>query len=309
MKRKWQYGLALAVWLVYLVLSYNPAQNAASAAKYHLSSLVLIILSASLSLPFLVCWLLGVAGWSYLREYTHRLSGGVDQKGYQNILRGLTILIIGLMLPAFISSLYVHYSGSATGPVRTWVTTYSNLIFPLVGFSLMYLGSRQLLQSLQLKTTPWAKFTTVLIPISVFAIFYVSMVFSNPARQTSADPSLPATYFLPDVLIVLTIVVPVIVTWGMGLLMALNLENYSHYVRSHQKPGLVSIYNGSLAIIGGTILSQALASLGSTRLSALNLALILLLVYVLLVTIGIGYGLIARGAKRLAASDLEPSTG
>ncbi len=263
----------------------------------------MLLVIASVQLPFLVCWLFAATGWLYFRQYVSSLPGNAaDRRGYRLLLWGLLVLILGLIVPSLIRAVYANYAGVEPGPVHTWVRTYSTLIFPLIGFFLASVGSAQLLESLKLKVEPWYKSMTAIIPMAVFAVFYLSLIFTNPARQISSNPAIPATYYLPDLAIILTIVIPVIATWAFGFRMVLNLEHYSHYVDPQHKPALINIYNGALTIIGSVILQQVLASLGPSRLTGLNLGLILTLVYILLLVIGIGYALIARGAKQLAVA-------
>ena len=310
MKRRWQYvGLILGVWLVYLGFSLATPQPASS-TRYHLSNTTVNLIRVTFELPFLFCWLYAVSGWLHFRDYIKGRPHDHEHQAFAKIAQGLLTLIIGLIVPTVISTIYLYYNnGASQGPLWVRINNYINIFFPLLGFLWMLKGSQQLMNTLKLKVTSWSKIITVLIPVSLFAVFYLALIFTNPTRQSSPDATLPATYYLPDVLIILTIIIPVICTWVMGLLLALNLEQFSHHtVRSHQL-ALVSFYNGVLAIVGGAILSQALSSLGSHRFSKLNVGLILSLVYLLLLIITVGYGLIARGAKKLAQADTHIATG
>lgn len=302
MQHKWRYyGLVFLVWVSHAAFTYNPASASVAAERYHLSQAVIILLIATVDLPLLICWLLAATGWLYLYKYVATLPKATDHhRGYQLILAGISVLILSLIVPSFVAAFHSHFIDAELGPMHTWISTYLGLIFPLVGFILASLGSRHLLESLKLNAEPLAKSLTALIPMTVFTIFYLGLIFTNPVRSVSSDPALPATYYMPDILIILTIVLPVIATWAFGFRTVLNLEQYSHYVAPGQKPALVNIYNGALAIVGGIILQQVISSLGSSRATGLNLGLTLTIVYVLLFIIGIGYGFIARGAKQLA---------
>ncbi len=303
LKHKWRYYLlAVAIWFIYFIATYNPARTAASVQKYHLSAPAVVALIISLLLPIFICWMFAFSGWFYLRVYAKSISSSVpDYQGYRLLGISLSVLALSLLAPAVVTALYDRLMGGQITALRTWVNTYTALIFPLAAFFLASLGSRHLLASLKLKPEPWIKSLAAIIPMLVFAIFYLGLIFTNPARQISTIPGLQPTYYLPDFMIVLTIVIPVIATWAFGFRTALNLEHYSHYVSPDQKPALVNIYNGLLAIIGSVILEQVISSLGTSRLTNLNLSLILAIIYVLLAIIVVGYALIARGAKQLAA--------
>lgn len=302
-------GLILVVWLIYLGFSLLTPQGA-SAAKYSLSNTTINIIKVTFALPFLLCWLLALSGWLHFRSYIHKQAKGLEHKGFTLIARGLAVLLIGLIVPGVASTIYTYFSNSATqGSAWTITNNYINIVFPFAGFLLMFLGSVQLMKQLKLKAATWAKVLTVIVPVVLFSIFYIALIFTNPARQVSSDPTIPATYFISDILIIFTIIFPVVVTWAMGLLLALNLEQFSHHTVISHKPALVSLYNGVLVIVGAAILSQALSSLGGTRFSSLNLGLILVLIYLLLGVIALGYALIARGAKKLALADSQVPAG
>jgi len=306
MKYKWlYYGAAFLVWLAYSAATFSPGSLADTAQKYHLPMFGVILIFASIELPFLICWLFGTAGWLYFRAYVHTMPDNTaHRRGYRLVLAGLAILVLGLIVPSIISTLYARFVDAQPGPIRTWISTYTGIIFPLIGFFVASLGSRRLLESLKLKAEPWLKSPTAVVPIVVFAAFYLGLIFTNPGRQLPTAPGLTATYYLPDILIILTIVLPVVATWAFGFRMVLNLEHYSHYVAPDHKPALANIYNGVLVIIGSIILQQVIASLGSSRLTGLNLGLILIIIYLLLIIIAVGYGLIARSARQLVTSQV-----
>jgi len=308
-RRKLFIGLILVVWLIYLCFSLLTPQGA-SAAKYHLSDIAIIIIKISFALPFLLCWLLALTGWLHFKSYILKQNEGLEHKGFALIARGLGILLTGLIVPSVASTIYSYVNHSAVqGPVWIRINNYVNIGFPFIGFLLMFLGSAQLMKQLKLRAANWSKILTVLVPVALFSIFYISLILTNPTRQVSSDPTIPATYYLSDILIFATVVLPVVITWWLGLLLALNLEQFSHHTKLTHKPALVNLYNGILVIVGATILTQALSSLGGTRFSSVNIVLLLLLIYILLGIIALGYALIARGAKKLALADSQVPAG
>jgi hypothetical protein len=110
-------------------------------------------------------------------------------------------------------------------------------------------------------------------------------------------------------MIITTIILPVVATWFLGLLLVLNLEHYSHYSKTINRLGLVSFYNGIIIIVATTILTQVLASLGNSRFANLNLGVLLAIIYVFLGLLALGFGLIARGAKKLQSPISKDESG
>lgn len=299
LRSKWRFTtLILLVWSVYCLTTLLTPQDE-SVSKYHVSPLAFDVLIISVLLPYLVCWLYGISGWLYLKEFAKNLPSGLERSGFAKIALGLLMQVMSLIIPTVIGAMYQYLTHNSTSSGWTIFSNYMGILFPLVGSLLMYLGSAQLTKHIQPKITRLAKATTVLFPVVLFGIFYIFMIFTNPTRQASADPTVAATYFLPDSMIVVTIVVPVIVTWMLGLLLVLNLEHYSHYSKMVNRLALVSFYNGIIILVGVTILTQVLSSLGNNRLSGLSLGFALALVYVLLGILTFGYGMLAHGAKKL----------
>ncbi len=290
--------LILLLWGVYcgvtLLTPHNPAVE-----KYHLSAVALNFLLISVTLPYLTCWLFGVYGWLHLRDFTHEQPRGAERDGFTKITFGLLALLADLTVPTLVRAVYTYIGHDPRSASWNIFSNYMGIFFPLLAFLLMFLGSLQIVSPITPKITRLAKATTVFFPVSLFSVFYLFMIFANHARQTSMDPAVAPTYFLPDSMIIATIILPVIATWFFGLLLVLNLEHYSHYSKTINRPGLVSFYNGIIIIVAVTILTQVIASLGSSRLANLNLGAVLTIIYVFLALLTLGFGLIAHGAKKL----------
>lgn len=133
---------------------------------------------------------------------------------------------------------------------------------------------------------------------------YVWAVFHNSHRTITENPLLVRpTYFLEDWLIVLTIVIPYLITWTVGGLAILNIRSFAMDV-----PGKIyrrsfnNITYGLLTIIllgiGLQLLTQA-----ATVFADSSLKVILLLVYLIILIMAAGYLYLARGARQL--TDIE----
>ena len=290
--------IIMLLWGVYCGITLLTPQDP-SVDKYQLSPITLNFLIISVSLPYLICWLFGIFGWLHLREFTRKQPRGAERDGLRKITYGLLALVASLVVPTLVGAVYVFVSHDSTSAGWNIFSNYLGIFFPLLGFLLMFIGSAQITSQIRPKITKLAKAMTVFFPVALFSVFYLFMIFANPSRQTSLDPLIEPTYFLPDSMIIGIIVLPVIATWFLGLLLVLNLEHYSHYSKTVNRSGLISFYNGIIIIVAITIITQVLASLGNGRLDNLNLGAILAIVYVFLGLLALGYGLIARGAKKL----------
>lgn len=306
---RWRFAvLILLLWGVYCGITLLTPQDPA-VDKYQLSTLALNLLIVSVSLPYLICWLFAVSGWLHLREFAHKQPRGAERNGFTKIAYGLLALVASLVVPTLIRAVYMYVSHDSTSAGWNIFNNYMGIFFPLLGFFLMFVGSAQIASQITPKVTRIAKTTTVFFPVALFSVFYLLMIFANPTRRISLDPAVQPTYFLPDSLIIGTIILPVIATWFLGLLLVLNLEHYSHYSKTINRPGLVSFYNGIIIIVATTILTQVLASLGDSRFANLNLGVLLAIVYAFLGLLALGFGLIARGAKKLQPPTSETESG
>ena len=268
-------------------------------SKYHIAPFIFDLLIISVLLPYLVCWLYAISAWLHMKEFAENLQPGAERDGFAKITLGLLVLVVSLIVPDLISAMYLYLRHNDSSPDWNIFSNYMGILFPLIGTFLMYQGSSRIVKPIQPKTTRLAKTTTVLFPVVLFSAFYLFMIFSNPTRQTSADPSVMPTYFLPDGMIITTIVAPVVASWLFGLLLVLNLEHYSHYSKIVNRSALVSFYNGVVILVGFIILSQVLTSLGNNRLNSLSLGFALAVIYALLGIVTFGFGLLAHGAKGL----------
>ncbi len=112
-------------------------------------------------------------------------------------------------------------------------------------------------------------------------------------------PDTKASFYLPSWLIVSTIIVPYAYAWYMAFTASYNLRFYSTNVKGVvYRKSLRTLAAGINIVIINTILLQFLSA-QTPRLNKLNLAPLLGLVYVLLISIGIGFAVVAIGAKKM----------
>lgn len=187
-------------------------------------------------------------------------------------------------------------------PVLTILTNYTHVFFPLAGFILMLRGLRihanTVPQSIPSAARSGERVIQSIGLTFLIAVAYIWLVFTNPNRQFPLTPDSPASYYLSDPMLVLTIIFPLLTSWALGIFVALEtnhrLINLGFGGRA--KP----LMNGILLIIFSSILLQLLLSLGSSRLLALGTGGILLLIYIFVGMQATGYFLLAKGTKTIA---------
>lgn len=290
--------LAVIFWIIYCGASLlTPLGN--TPEQLNISPDALRFLLISFYLPFLICWIFAISACINFWNFTRTLPKGTLQNGFLLMTLGLIILTIDLTIPGIIGVLYGFFGGDTNEAGWVIFNRYLDILVPILSIVPMYAGSLMLVNRTDQKISTASKLITAILPATMFSTFYIYMIFTDPTRQISTDPLIPATYFLADSLIVMTVVIPVVATWVLGLLLVQNLDHYSHHTRTVNRPGLVTFYNGMLVIVAATIIIQAINSLGSTRFQDISLGLVIFLLYALIIIITFGLGLIARGAKNL----------
>lgn len=195
-RQKWQLiTLVVIVWLIYTGFSLATPLTA-SANSFHISALTYTFIKISVALPFLACWLYAVIGWLHFHRYIDVEHEDGEKRAFSKIARGLLFLIIGLIVPTVVRTIYLYFNqGANQEPAWVITSNYVSIIFPLLGFYWMLRGSWDLLKKVETKVTTWSVIITTLMPVALLALFYIGLIFTNPSRQVSSDSSIPATYF------------------------------------------------------------------------------------------------------------------
>ncbi len=294
------YGLFLIVWLLYAALTiFLPSQ---APNIYHLSYFSLLLLKLSIVVPFFFIWWAFVYGIATIRSYATLLKNNWEAKAFQHIWEGLAIILVGSWAASFLSPVK-NYLGitSLWYPALTVLGHYLNVIPFLLGVFSIFLGSLEFIKNIKVKMKLTPVLTTCLIALAILAWVSLELVFTNKVRTIPGGPTTAATYYLSDSLIVLTIFIPLVAGWVLGVLGIYNLAAYHHYVKGFiYKSFLRDFVMGLSLIVFFSILIQFLGALGAERFIGVSLQSILILVYFIIIVDALAYLLIARGAHKLA---------
>jgi hypothetical protein len=291
--------LFLVLALVYLWHSLTDVPTQAQLDKYNVTTGQLHLLALSVALPYVIIWSVGLIGYLRLHTYVKVLGKGKDAPGFRTVARGVFLFTLWLpvsTLVAALASRYYENHPSVTAEL-TWVVNYVNILVLLPAFYLINRGAEQLVKTTKARWLGLSHTHTVLF---VFAMAcYVFLTFHDAARSVAASADTTASYYQPDWIILLTIILPRIYMWYLGLSGAASMILYRREVKGTiYKLALRNVALGIAGVVTATIVLRIVQSL-STVLNDLSLALILLVVYVLLIIIGTGYVLIAKGAQQL----------
>jgi hypothetical protein len=300
---KRSYIIVLVVlWLIYGALTLvAPGHQATS--RYGLTPTELNLLRLTILLPYLFIWLSALTAILHFKAYRPLLGNSAESVGFKKIIRGLWLLLLVLMVPSFINliSTFFHESAATIKSVAI-VSSYITIALYMVAFWQLFRASQILNKTLELHGK-YQKLVrpSVFITIAALAGVYVWLVFSNPFRTASSDPLIRATYFLPDSLIVLTILIPYILMWFYGSLAVANFMSFSQNVAGviYRKAFRYAAY-GLMAVIMLSIALQFLSQSGG-YLGHATVKAIIGIIYLILFALAVAYTLIARGARKLTA--------
>ncbi len=292
-------GTFLALSTAYISLSLLLPQDKAALNKYHITSGQDIALVLTIAIPYIVIWLVALVGYLRFKLYSDTIKKSKDGAAFHIISLGLLWLAMWLPLSAVLGVIttgYYRAHASATAQMVV-LNNYINIVILLLAFWYMLKGTNQLLHVIK-KPAPRLPQSMMMLFIASSAIFML-LVLHDPARQFPANGLAVATYYLPDWLTVLTIVVPTLITWHMGMQAVYNMYLYRKGVKGQiYKNAFSGIASGLSAVIIVLVVLRFFETL-SSQVSKLALGPILLIIYLLLVALSVGYIRISKGAKNL----------
>lgn len=251
-----------------------------------------------LALPLALMWFSAFYGYAKLRQYADAIAKTPEGKGYRRLADGCRWLAWGLTATPIVSLIVNTIGDRHPGfhSVAVIVINYASLAYVLVAFSIISGGAHELAQ--RTKQAMASGSTRILQLVFVGAgVLYCYLTFRHLDLQSLASTNNP--YYLPVWLLVISIIIPNLYAWFVGLLAAHDIT-----VAARRTHGLLYRHAVRLVAIG---LVLAIASLISTqylhsvipRTGHLSLDTALIVTYATYMTMVIGFSLVALGVSRL----------
>src|SRR6185503_18856156 len=118
---------------------------------------------------------------------------------------------------------YYHYHPQATG-LLVRISNYATLLFLIPAYWYLRDGSEHLLALIKRPSSMMYQRTTV--AYVAFSAIYVFLVLSDGARNHPTAAVETSSYYQPDWLIILTVVIPRLIIWYWGLQAVQNIILY-----------------------------------------------------------------------------------
>ena len=291
-------GLSVALWLAYVVLTFTAPVNEYT-NTFNLEYSQLMLLKLSVVAPFFMIWVVGIFAATAITNYLNTIKGSPEEKGFGRIQQGVMVLLLGLTIGAVLGAIRPFILPDQDMKIMLAVTVrYVNVFMPLIAFGLFFDGATSLMRLAKKTGNTLSNLWPALLTVAV-AVFYSWVIFSNPDRQFGVGPNQTGALYLTDTMIILTLMIPYIAMWTLGIFAAARLSDYSNSV-------LGTIYRSALSWFARGILFTILLSISFQALTLLNeyfahagLQAILIIVYVLLAAIAMGYVFLWLGARKL----------
>lgn len=284
--------------VLYLFLGALLPASKATQQIYHLSGAEYHLLLFSVQLPLVLFWLPAFFGYIKLNEYASLIKKSPEGPPYQALARGLQWLAWGLAVPSIISLILNTIANSHPGfhAVSLIVGGYISLLFPLIAFNIISNGSHALAQ----RTKAIVQVNGAKSLLFIFAILGTIFCFATFRHidLSHAGNSLNP-YYLPTWLVVVSLVVPYLYAWFVGLLAAYQMLLLSRHTQG-------SLYRQAFQYMAAG-LTLVIISLGVVecfrsvvpRSGHLSISAILIATYIFeLISTG-GFILISYGVTRL----------
>ncbi len=305
--------------LAYVLISFLTPLNLTNLAKYNITPFQDYLIIASFVVIVVGIW--ATIFYSYLkfRSYTALIQGQPDAEPLKYLSYGLAVWAWGSPISSLVTSLFSYATTVATlngsfnllgmnlttatlNPISTIVSKYISVIITVAALYFISRAAELMAKSKQIDVTA-AKSLVWNALYFLIAGLYIYAVLHDPNRATPIVEGGKATYYLPDLTIIFTIVLPYLFSWFIGFQAAASINAYRKQVQGViYRDALKFVALGVNAVILGSVFTQFLTT--STvflvgLLTANSIVPILILIYVLLAIIAVGYILIAVGANKL----------
>lgn len=301
----YHYVFVAAALATYVTLTFAtpPAPSAIV-----LTSTQLFWTKLSLVVPIGFAWVMGIYGAVRLRHYAHLIHKDKDGRGFDLISRGVIVLVYG----SIISSLFSSIWGNINRPPhmvaeRAIISSYFTLAVSLAAYAILFLGARRLVKLAHAKAhyNKWLVWS--LVPALAVGALYIWLVVQYFQQPALAKVAKVPPYYLGRSQILLTVVLPYLFAWGLAVQAVIGIQAFAHFVKgSLYKKALKWVQRGVVAVLALSVGLQIMSSLTPQLIKWLtpagqkpNLTKILIFIYVILFFYGLGYAMIAWGARKL----------
>ncbi|HSX45484.1 MAG TPA: hypothetical protein VLG27_00575 [Candidatus Saccharimonadia bacterium] len=246
---------AVGLIVLYIVLLFVLPSGQDGLRSYHLTNFELKVVHFAISLPVLLVWLAAFLGFASLRQYAIAIRKTPEGEYFARLADGVTWLAWSLPIAGLATLILNSMANQWPGfqPTSVIITNYINLLFPLIAFSIIGVASRGLVIHANVKLG-LAAARLIIIVFLIAGVLYCYLTFRHFDLSNLGTTNNP--YYLPIWLMVLTVIVPYLYAWFVGILSSYEITLLSRQVRGvlYRRPlqwlavGLATIIVSSIAL-------------------------------------------------------------
>lgn len=288
----------IALTALYALLSFILPPSDATKAAYQLDDLQYHILLFIVRLPIIAVWCVALFSYISLHHYAEKITDTTEGDGFRAMATGMRWIAWGLLVPALASAFLnaianVHPGFSVTALVTT---NYLYVIGTLLAFSYFNSGAHSLAQNsnIHFSSRHIRLLTGVLVSISVLFCFLVASKMHGMDLGDSYN-----AYYLPNIIIWITVVVPYLYAWFLGAFAVTELILIAQRTSGViYKKALQLLASGMVLIIFSLGALQYFRSI-IPRTGHLTIGSALITAYAIYALLIVGSVMLAIGARRL----------
>lgn len=276
----------------FILPTFNTARVAYDLTEGQYQLLLFIV-----RLPILAVWVLAFYAHRRLAHYTAAIKDAPESKHFAAINTGVGWIAWGLLVPAIISALFTGLAAISDNFRTLALIThiYMSVAVSVFAFSYICNGAHRLAQDNNVQLTTKQIKTLVLILVT-FGVLFCWLI---AQRLTGGLWNSFNAYYLPNILIWITVVIPQLYAWFIGLFAAVELISIAR-----QTPGIIyrqALMNLAIGLVVAIVSLCMLMYLRSIipRTGTLTIGFALLAAYGIYALNAFGSILVALGANRL----------
>jgi succinate dehydrogenase hydrophobic anchor subunit len=296
MRNPMAHYLALTGIFLTLILALPASQSILN--TYDLTNTKYYILLFLYVMPFLGIWYAAFYAYTKLRQYAKSIEGSVEADGYRTLAKGCGWLAYGLPFTATAGlSLYtLGQTNPDFKPASIILTNYLNLIMLMIGFTIIAVSVRQLIRLTKTKIDS-------MVASKISALFLIlGLVYGYVSLKEISLDSITSTqneFFLPIWVIVISLIIPYLYIWFVGLLATFEMITYARNSKGLlYRQALSYVGYGITIVIAISITAQFLDSLAKSK-GEMSINLAFASAFLIQLILAAGYILISIGANKL----------
>ena len=295
MKIRWYQYLFIGLVLFYLLFVLLTPIDGATVRRFHANEMQIRMLGFSISVIISAVWLFAMYGSVRFKSYAESIKKSKEGPGFERIAMGLMILAISLPLNGIVTNVLraLALSNPDLAYLPSLARSYLPLIYQMISFVIISRGAAMLLDTLRPKVIKTENHWTALVLV-VCACLFTWVALARPFGGT-----VESVYYMPTWVALITIIIPQIFVWYLGIHSAYQL--YLYRKRTHgllYRRVLSYLVSGIVTVTLVAIMLQVMVILGD-KIARLNFTPTLIIVYVFIAFYAVGYGLIAWSARTL----------